>query len=91
MPNKQIRAATGFGAGDVVQRVRTGVSVLANATIASGTPGVVIWSGTLTCRFAYLPSKVHSPRRRLEPLDLSASLTASLGPARCEADSGQLR
>ena len=84
MPNKQIRAATGFGAGDVVQRVRTGVSVLANATIASGTVGticrVVNPGRSYMVRYADLPLCVLAFQS-----SLAAAPPGTAGPE-CESD-----
>jgi hypothetical protein len=41
MPSQRTGGAAAFEPGDVVLRLRTGVSVAANATIGSGTVGTV--------------------------------------------------
>ena len=41
MPSQRTRGAAAFEAGDVVLRLRTGVSIAANATIDSGTVGTI--------------------------------------------------
>lgn len=41
MPTRTTRGAAAFNPGDVVQRLRTGVSVAARATIGSGSVGTI--------------------------------------------------
>jgi len=41
MPSRPTRSPAGFDVGDVVMRVRAGVSVAAKATIDSGTVGTI--------------------------------------------------
>lgn len=41
MPTRRTRGSAGFDEGDVVVRLRTGMSVAANATIDRGTVGTI--------------------------------------------------
>jgi hypothetical protein len=84
MPSQRSRGAAAFEVGDVVLRLRTGVSVLAKATIDSGTVGTI-------CRVVN-PGRSYMVRYADVPLCVLAfqsSLTAAPpgteGPD-CEAD-----
>jgi len=84
MSRQRSRSPAGFQAGDVVVRLRTGVSVAANATIDGGTLGTicrVVNSGrSYMVRYADVPLCVlafHS--------SLAAAPPGASGPE-CEAD-----
>ena len=84
MPSRRPRGPAGFNVGDVVLRLRTGVSVAANATIDSGTVGTI-------CRIVN-PGRSYMVRYADVPLcvlafhnSLAAASPGTAGPA-CEAD-----
>lgn len=84
MPSRRTRGAAGFDVGDVVMRLRAGVSVAANATIDSGTLGTI-------CRVVN-PGRSYMVRYADVPLcvlafhsSLAAAPPGTAGPE-CEAD-----
>lgn len=84
MPSQRDRGAAAFEPGDVVLRLRTGVSVVANATIDSGTVGTI-------CRVVN-PGRSYMVRYADVPLcvlafhnSLAAAPAGTDGPE-CEAD-----
>ncbi|MFN6992896.1 MAG: hypothetical protein ACK4PH_01760 [Aquincola tertiaricarbonis] len=84
MPSRQSRSLAGFQAGDVVVRLRTGVSVAANATINGGTVGticrVVNAGRSYMVRYADVPLCV-----LVFQSSLAAAPAGTEGPE-CEAD-----